>query len=445
MVQKEKTGLYTKIMKQILLGLCIVCMLLLTSCSGFFIGDIADSDNLEDSPRPESNIIWESVIQEDQNQSREKIGEQNSGEQNNGEQNNGDQYSGEQNIKDQIQVEPNNIGQKPGEQIGNGQNSEDLIQEASITEEQEQASSAHASEENRKTDTEEKVTPDSKQQTEHKEQPSEANLNQPKPTPTPVVKRPSDSKAITPSFEANSTTMKKIKQIIEQIIQEDMQDVDKVKAVHDYIVLNTRYDYDNLLSNTIPEISFTAEGVLAKQIAVCQGYAFAFQLFMEQLSIGSKVVVGTDLKTGLGHAWNMVKLDGNWYHVDTTWDDPVPDKEGTVQYNYFLITDEVLEEDHDWIRSDYPDCDREDYQYYIYKDVMITSLGQYEEKFMELYDLGERTITILYPEEGMPDFEFFKDYDYLWKYEGGKYTISKKWYPPWRLGDYTVLTVMMEE
>ena len=75
---------------------------------------------------------------------------------------------------------------------------------------------------------------------------------------------------------------------------------------------------------------------------------------------------------------------------------------------------------------------------------MIDSVKQYEDKFMEKYDAGERTITILYPEEGMPDFDFFSKYKYMWKLEDGKYTISKTWYPPWRLGDYTVLTVIMK-
>ncbi len=64
---------------------------------------------------------------------------------------------------------------------------------------------------------------------------------------------------------------------------------------------------------------------------------------------------------------------------------------------------------------------------------------------MEQYDNGLREITLLYPEPGMPDFSFMHNYDYLWKKDdGGGMKIDYSYYPVWPLGDYYVLTVLME-
>ncbi|MBH1940399.1 hypothetical protein I5677_05745 [Mobilitalea sibirica] len=271
-----------------------------------------------------------------------------------------------------------------------------------------------------------------------------------KPTPVPISKpsvTPSAIPTPKPVRELPSKGTKDVKEyaeiILQAIITEDMKEVEKVKAVHDYIVRNTAYDYDNLKANTIPEESYKIEGVLFHNTAVCQGYADTFQLFMELLEIESKVVVGKDLKNGVGHAWNMVELDGQWYQIDVTWDDPVPDQEGIVQYQYFLVTDEVMAADHSWNKKNYPKCNSETYLYYIYEDYIVESIDDVEEEFMEQYNSGKRTITLLYPEEGIPDMNFLGKYDYLFQDTDDEY-ITYTYYEPWRKGDYTVFVVMMD-
>ena len=103
------------------------------------------------------------------------------------------------------------------------------------------------------------------------------------------------------------------------------------KAIHNYMVLNCEYDYDNLQNNTIPWVSYSAEGVLVNRTAVCQGYALAFQMFMEVLDIPCETITSYQLN----HAWNRVMLDGEWYMVDVTWDDPVPDQPSRLRFSYF--------------------------------------------------------------------------------------------------------------
>ena len=71
--------------------------------------------------------------------------------------------------------------------------------------------------------------------------------------------------------------------------------------------------------------------------------------------IQNKIVEGTayasDNPQGQLHAWNLVLLDGKWYHLDTTWNDPVPDRDNEVSYTYYLRTDEQMGRDHTWVKS----------------------------------------------------------------------------------------------
>lgn len=116
------------------------------------------------------------------------------------------------------------------------------------------------------------------------------------------------------------------------------------KAIHDYMILHTAYDYDRLYNGTIPMDSYYPEGLIVNGLAVCDGYRKTFQLFMDILGIECIGVTGKG--NGGAHAWNQVKLDGEWYVVDVTWDDPVPDRPGEISYNYFNVTTEKINQNH---------------------------------------------------------------------------------------------------
>ncbi len=258
--------------------------------------------------------------------------------------------------------------------------------------------------------------------------------------PIPVVRQELMAPKVIYSVQVKKTGT----QILDQIISYHMSDADKVKAVHDYIVLNTEYDYDNYNNKTIPKESFTVEGVLDYGKAVCQGYAYTFQMFMELLDIESKLVVGYDKVDGVAHAWNMVHLGDEWYHVDVTWDDPVTASgKGMIQYQYFLVTDLIMEEEHQWEQERYPACISNKYQYFPYQDNMVDSIDQYEAEFMEQYNHGQRNITVLYPEEGYPDFQFLIRRGLVKKDSSGRYVIIHNALK--QVGDYTMLTVILEE
>ncbi len=134
----------------------------------------------------------------------------------------------------------------------------------------------------------------------------------------------------------------KAAEVLSEIITEGMTDIDKIKAIHDYIILNCKYDYDNYIAGTLPFEARLAYGVLVNGSAICQGYSAAFNLLCKMAGIRSIVVTGTAPDNPDSHAWNGVLIDGGVYFVDATHDDPVPDIEGRVNYDHFLIGMEEL-------------------------------------------------------------------------------------------------------
>lgn len=155
----------------------------------------------------------------------------------------------------------------------------------------------------------------------------------------------------------------RVKQVKKSCIKSSMTKYQKVKAVHDWMVRNVKYDYYRLQINRIPRVSHTAKGALVKKVAVCDGYAYAFQKIMKSLKISCKVVIGSS--DGVGHAWNMVKLGGKWYHIDVTFDDPIVNGSNankTPYYNYFLKSSSTMSKSHTWRKSQYPKCTSKKYE-----------------------------------------------------------------------------------
>lgn len=118
-------------------------------------------------------------------------------------------------------------------------------------------------------------------------------------------------------------------------VDTSLNDYEQALIVHDYLVQNCEYDYENYQNNRVPDISHTAYGSLVNRMAVCDGYSDAFSYIMEQkLGISCDVVSSQ----AMAHAWNMIEIGGKWYHVDATWDDPTGDNIGRVVHNYFLLS-----------------------------------------------------------------------------------------------------------
>jgi hypothetical protein len=124
------------------------------------------------------------------------------------------------------------------------------------------------------------------------------------------------------------------------LISDDMDDERKALVVHDYLVLNTEFDtsIDNNKYSTTDDTdvdSYCAGGLLLNNKAVCYGYANMFQYIMNLLEIECY----TTTSTTMCHAWNIIKINNHYYHIDVTWDDPISDQLGKVSHKYFLLSD----------------------------------------------------------------------------------------------------------
>lgn len=135
-------------------------------------------------------------------------------------------------------------------------------------------------------------------------------------------------------------------------------DVEKLLILHDHLVVKNAYNWDVATTGTTDnKMVWSAYGALVQGDAVCQGYALAYKLLLNKLGIDCIMVTSEDMN----HAWNLVRLDGSWYHVDVTWDDPTPNIPGYAGHNYFLLSDDGIRADgkHYGWQSDAPVCDSE--------------------------------------------------------------------------------------
>lgn len=149
-----------------------------------------------------------------------------------------------------------------------------------------------------------------------------------------------------------------IESFMSENINDSMDEYQKEKAIHDYLVSNTSYSYVRKREG-YNSPKYTPYGVLLDHKAVCQGYAEAFELLCACCGIKCYVVSGkaTNDDGTDGHAWNITEIDGNWYQVDVTWDDPIPEKyQNGISHEYFNISDEYISKNHEWNRENYPAC-----------------------------------------------------------------------------------------
>lgn len=134
---------------------------------------------------------------------------------------------------------------------------------------------------------------------------------------------------------------------IEKYITSDMSDREKVKIFHDWIINNTKYD-ENFNSNTnrqtYPLHPYNAYGPLVEGYAVCSGYSDAMAIFLNKVGIKNYKISNQINNNTEGHVWNYALIDGKWYHIDLTWDDPITnDKSDILIYDFFLVNTTQLE------------------------------------------------------------------------------------------------------
>ncbi len=177
--------------------------------------------------------------------------------------------------------------------------------------------------------------------------------------------------------EAIEKLSKKISEIISNI-PNGASEYEKELYIHDYIINHCKYKFE--INN--PKI-YTSYGCLIENIAVCEGYSKGTQLLLNAIGTECRTVTGA--KENEPHMWNIVKINGKWYHLDVTWD--FSNEIG--RYNYFNLNDEIIKKDHIINEEAYgnisptddkrynfklPKCDSMSENYYEKNAVKITNL-----------------------------------------------------------------------
>lgn len=231
-------------------------------------------------------------------------------------------------------------------------------------------------------------------------------------------------------------------------------DFEKIEYLHNYLVLNCTYS-ENAVS------PFTAYGALVEGKATCQGYADAMHLLLNAAGFTTCFATGIGENEAVTHKWNYVLLsDGNWYVIDSTWDDPEgKDDINYINYDYLLISDEVLLTDHkEKFTSTYyktPDATSMDMNYHVVKELYAETYEQAKEillkQAIECGKSGARYLYIRFANDDVYNEAVTKlfsgDYEMqdvlkAANKEAGSSIVTSSWYKLLREGPRTVTVTL---
>lgn len=139
------------------------------------------------------------------------------------------------------------------------------------------------------------------------------------------------------SYDKMLSAMDKTANAVIKKFDEDTSSYTKIKYIHDYLIKKTEYVED-------AKTAHYAYGAMARGEAVCEGYAHAFAYICRKAGIKTVNVIGR--AGGESHMWNKVYYNKKWYNVDVTWDDPVSNLVENSTYEYFMVSDEVMNRSH---------------------------------------------------------------------------------------------------
>ncbi|MCH4887576.1 hypothetical protein EZV73_08330 [Acidaminobacter sp. JC074] len=158
------------------------------------------------------------------------------------------------------------------------------------------------------------------------------------------------------SDTASNLVELQVEDILEELDLESASDVEKIKAIHDYLATHILYDPDPIAENDYKEISHTAYGALIDGVAVCDGYAEAFKYLLDKVGVENVLIFGEvdeegDFTGEVNHAWNLIKVDETYKHYDLTWDDD--DVNNRVLYEFYNKNSNFFDDTHRWEENDY--------------------------------------------------------------------------------------------
>lgn len=164
---------------------------------------------------------------------------------------------------------------------------------------------------------------------------------------------------------------------VEKLVRPAMKlsEWEKEKYVHDFICEQVRYD--KLKKSYSHEII----GPLGQGVGVCEGIAKAVKVLLDALHVWCVIALcGNNPDKGIKyrHTWNIVRLNGVYYHLDTTFDNTLTrgraDQDNELRYDYFNLPDKQIFRDHEPLLMPAPACTDADHFYYREKKLSFTKL-----------------------------------------------------------------------
>lgn len=191
-----------------------------------------------------------------------------------------------------------------------------------------------------------------------------------------VTIEPVDGESYLAQFDTTddiNTIVAKVDSQINQVVSTLAgSDFNKVKQAHDWLVNNVEYDQGNEINR------YDVYGSLINKKAVCEGYAEGLKCILDKAGVDCVIVSGTGTNSSgetEAHEWNCVKIDGKWYGVDATWDDPIIIGWGSLsmseKYKYLCKGENAFSKNHfadgkiaeKGIEFELPKLNETDYQY----------------------------------------------------------------------------------
>ncbi len=231
--------------------------------------------------------------------------------------------------------------------------------------------------------------------------------------------------------EEQINTLSIATQVVEQCAE--LSAYDKALYVHDYLTSTTTYGFS--------ENPYSEYGALVENMAVCQGYAYAYKLCMDLLEIPC-ITVGGSANNGevlLSHAWNMIELGGQWYHVDVTWDDATTSTDyGSWCHLYFCVDDTFMAQNHEWTdlvqnvngMENIPAATDLSLFYFNTVSQLSYSQEEFEALFITCFEEGMRQIEFCC-------YGFEPDTSFIGSYAAGALIYQQ-------LGDYTLIYIDLQ-
>ena len=211
----------------------------------------------------------------------------------------------------------------------------------------------------------------------------------------------------------------KLKQAVDAIVydnvSENMTDIEKAIKLHDALVARVEYyNFENI--DTIPAVKHTAYEALINSSGVCDGITKAYMLLLEK--VGIETIMVTGVMGDVAHAWNIVKLDDEYYHIDATSDSVELGGKYHTIHRYFNLNDAEIQRTHK-IDEDFDiiPCEGTKYEYYRYKDYYIDYTEDFKRKLIKVINaqfsspIVELKLSELYSAQSLLEEMYFLDYN----------------------------------